>query len=439
MVSGQAPNPKTSADCPLFEDFAPPTSLDASGQETGQGCVYPAGVPTLMSQLDAKGLTWRGYMDGMGADPIRESSTCGHPVVGTADTTEVATPLDQYATRHDPFVYFHGVIDNQASCDAHVVNLSQLTVDLASVAATPNYTFITPNLCNDGHDAPCANGGPGGLAQADAFLQTWVPRITSSPAFKQDGLLIVAFDEGVGDASACCGEAPGPYDQAHGIQPGGSGPGGGVVGAVLLSPFIAHGVRSTVSYNHYSMLASVEDLFGLARLAGANGTTAFGDDIYAAQPGGGGGGGGSQPPAAAPRITGLRLTPLSFVPRAQHAKSGGGTTIGYSDSAAATTTFAIVRQVAGYRRGHGACKAPAAGRRRPHGTKPCTARKPAGSLTRTDTAGPNRLRFTGLVRRRALPVGRYLLEATPRLGALAGKTASARFRVRAARKPGSKG
>src|SRR5581483_11226652 len=61
MVSGQAPNPMTSADCGTYANFAAPTSMDAAGQENGQGCIYPADVPTLMGQLDAKGQTWRAY------------------------------------------------------------------------------------------------------------------------------------------------------------------------------------------------------------------------------------------------------------------------------------------------------------------------------------------------------------------------------------------
>jgi hypothetical protein len=280
MVSGQAPNPMTSGDCPTFADFSSGSSLNAAGQETGEGCVYPANVPTLMSQLNGAGLTWRGYEDGMGADPTRESATCGHPPVGGPDNTEVATAADQYATRHDPFVYFHSVIDNQAKCNADVVNLSQLPTDLKSVTTTPNYSFITPNLCNDGHNATCVNGGLGGLQAVNAFLQTWVPMITNSPAFKQDGLLIVTFDEAVGDATACCGEMPGPFDAANNVMPGGAGPGGGDVGAVLMSPFIAPGTRSTASYNHYSMLGSIEDLFALPRLADAIGATPFGADVY---------------------------------------------------------------------------------------------------------------------------------------------------------------
>ena len=46
----------------------------------GHGCVYPAGVRTVADQLEAKGLTWKGYMEDMGNDPARDNgSTCAHP------------------------------------------------------------------------------------------------------------------------------------------------------------------------------------------------------------------------------------------------------------------------------------------------------------------------------------------------------------------------
>jgi hypothetical protein len=148
----------------------------------------PTATASVTSQLTGVGDTWRSYDEDIGADPSRESATCGHPAIGSPDNTEVATPTDMYASRHDPFVYFHSIIDNAALCDSHVVNLDALPTDLSSVSTTRNYTFITPDLCNDGHNAPCADGEPGGLAQANTFLKTWVPKITASPAFWEDGL-----------------------------------------------------------------------------------------------------------------------------------------------------------------------------------------------------------------------------------------------------------
>jgi hypothetical protein len=282
MISGQAPNPSTQADCGVFANFTAGGSLGSFGQQPGSGCVYPSNVMTLAQQFLGNDLTWRDYNEDMGADPTRESATCGHPVVGQPDHTEGATPTDMYASRHDPFVYFHSIIDDAKLCGSHVVNLSLLPKDLAHVSSTANYTFITPNLCDDGHDASCANGETGGLPRADAFLKTWVPQITASQAFKEDGLLMVVFDEATGgDSSSCCGELAGPAAP----EPGGTGLGGGRTGAVLLSPCIAPGTVTNTAYNHYTMLGSIENIFGLSHLgyAGLPHSTYFGKDIYKRQ------------------------------------------------------------------------------------------------------------------------------------------------------------
>jgi hypothetical protein len=284
LVSGQAPNEKTQLDCPLFSDFlAAQPGLDAHGQLLGLGCIYPNTVKTLPDQLEAAGRTWKGYMEDMGKDPQRERATCGHPAIGKPDETLIATATDKYAAKHDPFVYFHTIIDDPARCDTHVVNLDALPKDLRSADTTPNYVFITPNLCNDGHDPLCIDGGPGGFTAVDAFLRKWVPLITASPAFKQDGLLIITFDESEGNgpegSTACCGEKP----LASARRPAGVlGPGGGRIGAVVLSPFIKPGTVSTVPYNHYSLLRTVEDIFGLGHLgyAAEPDLKSFGGDVF---------------------------------------------------------------------------------------------------------------------------------------------------------------
>jgi hypothetical protein len=157
-----------------------------------------------------------------------------------------------------------------------------LATDLRSTSTTPSFSFITPNLCNDGHDYPCTSqpSGESALADIDAFLEAWVPKITGSPAFRKTGLLEITFDESdspAGDASSCCGELPGPGSPLPGIL----GPGGGRVGAVLLSPAIAPGTVSTTPYNHYSSLASWESLLGLSRLAdAASVTSVFGPEVF---------------------------------------------------------------------------------------------------------------------------------------------------------------
>lgn len=277
MISGLSPTPETQADCGLFIDFVQ-RGTAPDGQPIGSGCVYPAHVQTIADQLEARGLKWAGYMEDMGLDPKRERASCAHPAIGDPDPTEGATPGDQYATKHNPFAYFHSIID-APSCDSNVVALPRLESDLRSAAATPAYVFISPNLCHDGHDTPCVNGEPGGLVSADRFLRHWVPLITGSPAYREGGLLIITFDESRGsDTESCCNERPGPNVQQAGVD----GPGGGRTGAVLLSPFIAPGTVSNVPYNHYSMLRSVEDIFSLPHLgyAGEPGLASFGADVY---------------------------------------------------------------------------------------------------------------------------------------------------------------
>ncbi|MGO4278028.1 alkaline phosphatase family protein [Cupriavidus sp. RAF20_2] len=320
MISGQSVTADTQMDCMVYKDFAL-TGMADHGQAIGTGCVYPASIKTLPDQLKAVNLTWKGYMEDMGNDPARESATCGHPALNATDATQspqAATaggvPADQYATRHNPFAYFHSITDSP-DCATNVVNLNKLTDDLKTVATTPNFTFITPNLCNDGHDSPCVDGAPGGLVSADAFLQKWVPIIMASPAYQQDGLIIINFDESSYSSQAidttttpptlnmifsgqtCCNQQPGPnvtfpitqsfpasvshypYDinlvtQSHG---------GDRTGAVLLSPFIKPGTVSTTPYNHYSMLKSLEDIFqvgGYLGYAAQDGLVSFGTDIF---------------------------------------------------------------------------------------------------------------------------------------------------------------
>ena len=326
MVGGQAPNLQTSSDCILFTDWVGTTTPDGDGQVTGTGCVYPPAVKTIANQLQDKGLNWKGYMEDMGNDLARDGrANCSHPALNTQDKTQSAAANDLYATRHNPFMYYHSIIDDDANCQKHVVPLTALEADLASASTTPHYVFITPNLCNDGHDTDCVNGKPGGYESINDFLKEWVPKITNSAAFKKDGLLIVTFDEaefpgggpGSEDATACCDEPAGPnyvggLGQTIGslalqipviggplasaidtlglsdlsklplLGPGLIGAGGGRIGAVLVSPFIKPGTVSDVPYNHYSMLRSIEDIFDVAHLgyAARPGLVAFGDDIF---------------------------------------------------------------------------------------------------------------------------------------------------------------
>jgi hypothetical protein len=366
QVSGQASTPTANNDCISlatlprlfggYYDVTPGTDANASlwpGQIVGDGCVYPApsgrshGARTIGDQLDAarRGddgprLSWRQYAEDMGSSPLRDGGTpdplggtdCAHPPLGGTDPTNSATAADQFATRHVGFLYFHSVIDDAARCAEHVVPLGTVTVgasgapdafaghlaqDLAREWTTPQFSFVTPNLCNDGHDAHCVGpntegGNAGGLVGADLWLKHWMPLVLRSPAYRSGTMLVVVtFDEGnplktAAGSAACCGERAGPNWSNPGYAPilGALGfqvppapgtfpyPGGGQVGAVLLNrrSIRPGSVNTSGAYNHYSALRSYEDLLGLTRggddgyghlgFAADAGLLPFGPDVF---------------------------------------------------------------------------------------------------------------------------------------------------------------
>ena len=262
QISGQPSNAMTRAGCGTYARFRP-AGPPYRGVFWGAGCLYPRSVPTVAGQLTAARKSWKGYMEDM-------RIPCRHPAPGAQDGSQGARRGDQYATRHNPFVYFEA-ITSSPDCRRRVVDFRALASDLRSAATTPNLSYITPNLCSDGHDSPCVDGRPGGLVTADAWLRQHVPAILRSPAFQRDGVLVITFDEAEGGSAG----PPG--------RPGGTA--GGQVGALVLSPFVRGGTISHRFYNHYSLLASIEDIFRLPRLGIARdpGVNSFGRDVYNAR------------------------------------------------------------------------------------------------------------------------------------------------------------
>ncbi len=277
LVSGQGPTPQTAQNCPTYEDLTPGTA-GADGQTLGHGCVYPAATQTLAGQLAAKHLTWRAYLEGMdepGAGSGGAYGACGHPALGAPDPTSAPTPPagQAYATWRNPFVYFHSLIDSSA-CASDDVGLDKLKSDLQSAKNTPSFAYVVPDRCHDGNPTPCAPGAPAGMEAADGWLKKVVPEIVASKAYKENGLLVLSVDEAPSsgeyeDSSSCCGQPAFPNMPA---PAGGIGPsGGGQVGALLLSPFIKGGATVQDTYNHFSLLRTVEDLFKLGHLGYAGG------------------------------------------------------------------------------------------------------------------------------------------------------------------------
>ena len=254
-VSGQPPNADTEGNCATYSEFPPNAQPDKQGSIAAAGCVYPVLTFNLVDQVSAAGLTWKAYLEDMEKVP-QGSPNCVKPDAAAADQTQGPRPGNEYAARHNPFIYFHSLLD-VGDCGLYDVPATQLAGDLASIKKTPNFAYIGPNLCHYGSNTtPCQDGSPGGAASADQYLSQVVPQILASPAYKKDGVLIVNFTERV---------PPDPATQSP------------VVGSLLVSKFLSPNSTVGTQYNPYSVLRSVEDLFGLDYIAGSKGkkTTSF--------------------------------------------------------------------------------------------------------------------------------------------------------------------
>ncbi len=248
---------------------------------TADGCVFPNTVTTIGDQLTSRGLSWRAYVEDLDRGPDRRTA-CRHPASNAADDTLRGRVGDSYATRLNPFVYYHSLLD-LGDCDANDGPLERLSDDLAKARTTPNLSWIAPNLCNSGSESPCADGSAGGLPAADAFLATWVPRILASPAYKRDGLLIVSFAGRVAAATPAPA-SPGATTPAGSTTPAaGATPSGDDLrnGALLLSRFAEAGTTAGASYDAYSQLRAIEDLFALRPLARSASASSFAPTVLA--------------------------------------------------------------------------------------------------------------------------------------------------------------
>lgn len=165
--------------------------------------------------LGAHKITWRGYMESMPSPCTLKDS-------------------GRYAVRHNPFVYFDDMRLNLKRCRHHIVPMTALNNNLSSTLTTPRFAMIIPNECNDTHDCSIATG--------DKWLKVHVPAILNAPACtKQRCLVIVTWDEDNG------------HEKNH-------------VLTVFAGSAARLGAVSTVPYNHYSLLRTIENIFGIPTL-----------------------------------------------------------------------------------------------------------------------------------------------------------------------------
>src|SRR5260221_6694692 len=179
-------------------------------------------APNLVDALEAGHKTWTAYMEDL-------PQSC---LVGDAGL---------YAQKHDPFIYFDDIRTNPARCQ-HLVPLAPLASELTS-GHVPDLVWITPNLCSDMHDCSTATG--------DAWLAMWVPRILASTTWRDGGALFLTWDEGT-TSDGCC-------QAAH----------GGHIATLVISPLGKPRYQSHTPYDHYSLLRTITEAWGLRPLGHA--------------------------------------------------------------------------------------------------------------------------------------------------------------------------
>ena len=194
---------------------------DQGVHDDGTGYVFAG--PTLVDQLAAHGIGWKAYMEDMPSPCFGGSSSGG------------------YAKKHDPFMYFTSITRSPAQC-GRVVPHGRLSSDLAAGTAPP-FLFVTPNLCDDGHDCP--------NSVADGWLKREMGMVTGSGWFRQGGSVVITWDEG-GTDNGCCGDAAA----------------GGQIATIVVTA--AGHRRLDTSGDHYGTLRALEEDYGVGLLGSSN-------------------------------------------------------------------------------------------------------------------------------------------------------------------------
>ncbi|HEY6378514.1 MAG TPA: alkaline phosphatase family protein [Candidatus Dormibacteraeota bacterium] len=205
----------------------PPTAVINNECTPGQG-LCTTSAPNLADQLEARGLTWKSYQEDMPVPCFRAYSAA------------------HYVARHNPFIYYSQIRDNPVRCN-RIVPFTQFAADLAA-NAVPNFAWVTPNLCNDMHNA-C----PGGRVEnGDTWLAQQLGPILASAWFQQGGEVVITWDESEDiDASGCC-----------------AGARGGHIATLVLSGR-STGVTWSHPGDHFGLLRGLEGVFGVPFIGAA--------------------------------------------------------------------------------------------------------------------------------------------------------------------------
>ena len=226
---------------PYYNDCNPP------GESGNQTCP-PVNAANLLDRIEASGRTWKAYME-------------DYPGGGCSRTPAPTFTSDHhhtYSNVHNPFLYYADIYTNTTRC-ANIVNANPgstgylalptaLLSDLNKTTA-PDFMWLTPNQCDDGH-SPCNPLNNTGL-QANNYLSQLVPKILDSPVFREENsTLFITWDEG----SACNGPSqtyPTCIDR---------------VATIWTGPTVKTGYKSNTGYSHYSFAKTLETEWNLQPL-----------------------------------------------------------------------------------------------------------------------------------------------------------------------------
>ncbi len=215
---------------------------------------HTVSAQSIADQLTAAGKTWKGYFQNLPPVPSTGLVVTGPNANGPYSYKWPSSTDALYASKHNPFVNFTGTQGDVAD----MASDTQLGVDLAT-GDLPNFSFVVPDQCHDMHGTtPC--GDENGLISAgDTYVQQIVTEITHSRVWWQGrNAIVITWDED---------------DYADQGQPGtgccGSNVGGGQVVTIVITNTSHRHIVDNTPYNHYSLLLSMEEAFGLPCLANA--------------------------------------------------------------------------------------------------------------------------------------------------------------------------
>jgi len=227
----------------------------------------------LVDQFEAHQLTWKAYMQSMPSVGFTDEYAPVDTVQGKA------IPRKLYAVKHNPFFYFSDIRNNPARMQ-QIVPFTQFNQDIMS-SSVPNFVWISPDQCHDMHGLSpqnaiaasvnipdCASPASGldhkVIALGDQFLSTTVSMIMHAPAWKDNSAIVIAWDEDdYAGYSGCCKSPTG----VNGVTLGGAN----APALIITSKGPHHLVISDTSYNHYSLLGTIESLWGLGCLSNSCG------------------------------------------------------------------------------------------------------------------------------------------------------------------------